>query len=434
VNEGRWHYRAADTTGREQEGVLSAANADDALAQLRARTLWVIDLRPQATTTSTNVHGDAAVMVNYATTLATVDRPPRMVDRFGDVLSAWWSRVSGQDAETLAALVRSMATLLAAGVPIDRALSHAASSENVHWRAPFVRIRNAVRRGESLSTACAAESALPSIMAPTVAAAEATGSLASAFEGLAEYLERGAELRARVRGALTYPTLLASSSAIAILVIVLVVVPRFAALLTDTGAPLPTSTKLLVGVSALVGQWWWLLTMVAVVAMVGLRQWLQSAEGRRQWHTWRLTLPVSGAAERQLDIARYLRTLALALGSGVSLLRAMGLARATVQNVALAAALEPAEREVREGGSLASALGPQLPPLSRQLLEAGEAASALGPLAARAATASETDAQRTLARVVALLEPMLILGLGGLVGFVALALLQAIYGLNAGVL
>lgn len=431
MTDVRWHYRAADTTGREHEGVLSAVDADEALAQLRARTLWVIDLRPHNATAPlmAPAQGGTSEVEGQATT----DLPSPLTNRFAGAASAWWTRASGQDAEVLATLVRSMATLLAAGVPVDRTLGHAASSENARWRAPLARIRNAVRRGESLSAACAAEPALPGIMAPTVAAAEATGSLAPAFEGLAEYLERGAELRARIRGALTYPALLAISSVVAVLVIVLVVVPRFATLLTDTGATLPTSTRLLVAISGLIATWWWLLLAVVVLTTVSLRQWQHSAEGRRRWHAWRLTVPVSGEAERQLDIARYLRTLALALHSGVSLLRAMALARSTVQNTAFASMLEPAEREVRDGGSVSRALAPHLPPLPRQLLEAGEAAGALAPLAARAATASEADAQRTLARVVTLLEPALILGLGGLVGFVALALLQAIYGLNAGV-
>jgi type II secretory pathway component PulF len=435
VTDVRWHYRAADTTGREHEGVLTAVDADEALAQLRARTLWVIDLRPHNATAPlmAPAHGDASVLEGNATADVLSPLANDLSGRFGGSVRAWWTRASGQDAEVLATLVRSMATLLAAGVPVDRTLGHAASSENARWRAPFARIRNAVRRGESLSAACAAEPALPSILAPTVAAAEATGSLAPAFEGLAEYLERGAELRARIRGALTYPALLAMSSVVAVLVIVLVVVPRFATLLTDTGATLPTSTRLLVAISGLIATWWWLVLAVAVMTTVSFRQWLHSAEGRRRWHAWRLIVPVSGEAERQLDIARYLRTLALALNSGVSLLRAMALARATVQNTAFAAMLEPAEREVRDGGSVSRALAPHLPPLPRQLLEAGEAAGALAPLAARAATASEADAQRTLARVVTLLEPALILGLGGLVGFVALALLQAIYGLNAGV-
>ncbi|HEY0931904.1 MAG TPA: type II secretion system F family protein [Gemmatimonas sp.] len=428
----RWHYRAADTAGREHEGDLTATSADDALAQLRARTLWVIDLRPQ---TAGGAIAPGAVSMTDGSIGPRTMTGERSLQH---TLSAWWSRVSGRDAEVLATLVRGMATLLAAGVPVDKALAHADAigdgGGDARWRGAFARIRNRVRGGEPLSAALAAEPDLPSIMAPTAAAAEATGSLASAFEGLAEYLERGAELRARVRGALTYPALLAASSIVATLVIVLVVVPRFASLLTDTGAELPASTRVLVAVSALVGRWWWLMLAAAVLAVVAMRQSLQSADGRRRWHAWRLTVPVAGEAERQLDIARYLRTLALALGSGVSLLRAMALARATVQNVALADALEPAERDVRDGQPLARAVGVHLPPLSRQLLETGEAAGALAPLAARAATASEQEAQRTIGRVVSLLEPLLILGLGGLVGFVALALLQAIYGLNSGVL
>lgn len=418
----RWHYRAAHADGREVTGELSAPTAQDALTQLRTASLWVIHLES---------HDDTA-RSGPSSGLSAASLDTREHSRTLWTPSSWWARLSGQQAESLAVLVRGIATLLSAGVPIDKTLQHASTTAPEPWRAPLSRVRNAVRDGQPLSAACSAEAALPPMMGPTIAAAEATGTLPTAFVSLADYLERNAELQGRIRAALTYPVLLALSSAIATLVIVFVVVPRFSALLVDAGADLPFSTRLLVGVSAILSRWWWLWLGVIVSAPVLFRQWVRSPEGRRRWHTWRFGMPVWGNAEWHLDSARYLRTLALALTSGVSVLRAMALARHTVENGAFAERLEPVEARVRDGRPLGEAMGDLLPALPRQLLEAGEAAGALAPLAERAAAAAETEAQRTIARVVTLIEPLLILGLGGLVGFVALALLQAIYGLNAG--
>ncbi|MFN5583456.1 type II secretion system F family protein, partial [Gemmatimonas sp.] len=170
---------------------------------------------------------------------------------------------------------------------------------------------------------------------------------------------------------------------------------------------------------------------LGVGALVWWRRALRDPARATAWDAQRLGWPLIGRFERDRDGARYLDTLSLALASGVSLLRAMALARATMQNRALAARLEPAEARVRDGVPLVDAVGDTLPPLARQLLRAGEAGGALSVLAARAAAAADGEAERQLGRVVALIEPVMILGFGGVVALVALALLQAIYGLNA---
>lgn len=419
-----WRYRAADANGREAEGVLDADTAADALTQLRQRALWVIELAP--------AHDDRGSAVPATSPAPATARPWR------DALSNTWTRWSGRDLDTLAVRTRAVATLLAAGVPLERTLAHAATAGEADdadaggWRGTFTRVRDAVRGGSALSDALAREPRFPAAFAPSVAAAEAAGTLAITFDALAASLERTAQVQARVRSALVYPVVLATSSIVGTLVILIGVVPRFAALVTDTGGQLPLSTRLLVGAGAFMTKGGWLLLPALAAAVLWWRRSLRAPEARLAWDTQRLTWPVFGAFERQRDAARYLGTLALALGAGVPLLRAMALARATVHNRALAARFEPAEARVRDGAALGSALGDVLPPLAVQLLSAGEAGAALAPLAQRAAQAADEAAEQQLARVVALIEPVMILGFGGLVAFVALALLQAIYGLNAG--
>ena len=150
------------------------------------------------------------------------------------------------------------------------------------------------------------------------------------------------------------------------------------------------------------------------------------------FHAARLRWPLVGRLEGQHAAAGYLSTLAIALEAGVPLLRAMTVARGTVGNDAIVVQLERAEEVVRDGGSVAQALSGALPPLATRLLEAGEQGGALAPLAHRAATAAHDQVQRVITGAVALIEPVMILGFGGVVAFVALALLQAIYGINAG--
>lgn len=417
----RWAYRAADAAGREARGSVSAATAADAIAQLQGRALWVIELSPVGGPPASDQADGAA---------------PGDGAALGRRLSAAWHRWAGADDESLAVATRAAATLLAAGVTVDRALDFAAGHSGERrdggWAAVFRAMRTAVRAGASLADAIQAQPRLPAFFAPSVAAAEATGTLAETFAQLAGTLERSAQVRARIRSALVYPVVLGLSSIVGTLVILLIVVPRFSTLLTETGSRLPLSTRLLVSLSSALSAGGWLLLPTLLVGMVWWQRTQRDPAQRAAWDARRLRWPVFGAFERQRDTARYLGTLALALASGVSLLRAMALARATVRNTALAAALAPAEARVRDGGTLAGALRESLPPLAVRLLEAGEAGGDLAALARRAADAAEESAERQLGRVVALIEPVMILGFGGLVGFVALALLQAIYGINAG--
>jgi general secretion pathway protein F len=405
----RWRYQAADAQGTLTRGEVEAASSEAAVDLLRRRALWVIDLEAASSA------GAAA---------PTASASARLLDRL--------SRGTADGEESLAILTRSIATLLESGVPLERALAFAASGEtNARWQRVFGGLQAAVTRGESLSGAAAREEALPRAYAPLLAAAEASGSLAATFARLADALEARTQLRARVRAALVYPTLLALASTVGTVVILVVVVPRFADLIAGAGGTVPASTQLLIGLSALLSRFGWLLVVGVLLAGSAVRQSLQEPSRRQRWHDSRLGWPVVGRFEREQAAAGYLSTLAVALESGVPLLRAMSLARGTVGNDALTERLAGAESAVRDGGSVSQALAGSLPPLAIRLLEAGEQGGALAPLARRAATAAADQVQRLITGAVALIEPVMILGFGGVVGFVALALLQAIYGINA---
>ncbi|MDQ8168734.1 MAG: type II secretion system F family protein [Gemmatimonadota bacterium] len=422
----RWRYEAADAHGAITRGEVDAATADEAVAALRRRALWVIDLTPAD---EAGTDGAAAPAPVGRTADGMVGG---MADGIATRLQALWDRVGGGRDEALLVSTRTLATLLEAGVPLTRALAFAASGDtDPHWRAVFAGLQEAVARGESLSDAAARVPSLPPRYAPLLAAAEASGSMAATVDRLANDLEQRGALRARVQAALVYPTVLATASVLGTLVILVVVVPRFADLIADAGGTVPASTRALIALSdALARAGWWLVG-AGVLGAAAVRQWLRDPRQRLRWHTARLHWPLTGRFEQEQAAAAYLSTLAVALESGVPLLRAMPLARGTVGNAALAARLTGAEAVVRDGGSVAQSLSGTLPPLAVRLLEAGEQGGALAPLARRAADAAAAQVQRLITRAVALIEPAMILGFGGVVGFVALALLQAIYGLNA---
>lgn len=191
------------------------------------------------------------------------------------------------------------------------------------------------------------------------------------------------------------------------------------------------STRALITLSTVMVKGWWVwLGLVIGAALVARYLWREPS-ARRRIDASRLGWPVIGRLERTQAAAAYTGTLAIGLRSGVSLLGSMALARGVVGNAQLAASLREAEDRVRGGERVATAVSGLLPPLAERLLDAGEVSGDLAGLAARAAEAANSELQRAVALAVTLIEPVMILGFGGVVGFVALALLQAIYGLNA---
>jgi len=408
----RWRYEAADANGASVVGEIDAPSEREAIDALRRRALWVTTL-------------------TLALTQRASQPPEQTVETSASPRSwlAWRSRTSARD---LAIVTRAVSTLISAGVPLDRALTYAANqAPDEASQRSFATIRDAVRNGQSLSSAVASQSLFPAYFAPTLSAGEASGTLDASLSLLADHLERSDAVRTRLQSALIYPAILGIASIIGVTVILLVVVPRFAALIQEGGGTLPLSTRALIAVSAVVTHGWWALLLAAALAVFGWRRAMADPAMRRRWDATLLGIPVIGALERTRGGAAYTGTLSVALRSGVGLLTAMSLARAVVTNGQLNAELAAAESRVRDGGTLARALEGALPPLAVRLLDAGEVGGDLPMLASRAATAADSDVQRAVSRAVTLVEPLLILGFGGLVGFVALALLQAIYGINA---
>ena len=396
-----FRYRASTDAGAMVDGVVRASSRDAALRELRRQQLWPVTVDPIAT---------------------AVASTPRT---FGGVAAR-------RRAVTL--WTRTIATLLDAGAPLDRALA-VAHSQCAH---PVVSeaaqsIRRAVQGGASLAEAMRLQPTLfNTLHAGVVRSGEAAGSLDKALDTLAGYLEEEEALRAQLASALLYPALMAIVASLGVLVLLLFVVPRFATLLSDMGGTLPLSTRILVFVGGVVTHGWWIIALVAAVAIVTVRALLASPETQRAWHARRLALPLTGPLERSLATARFTRALGLMLQAGLPLLPALRLARAGVANLALSEELDRATRNVVRGNGLAPSLLGILTPMAVQLLAVGEESGKLDLLALRAAASHDEEVRRTLRTLASLLEPGLILLFGGIVGFVALAMLQAIYAVNAG--
>ena len=329
---------------------------------------------------------------------------------------------------------RAVAALLPAGMPLARALKAATSTSPESIRPMLDAVRARVERGEELATALTEH---PELFSPlyigVVRAGEKSGALDSAFERLGQHLEREAELRSKLVSMSIYPALLAVVGAVAVSVLVLFVLPRFAELLLSSGAALPRSTAAILTIASVAReQWRWLLLIPVFIVLVFT--WLRRTNyGRFIAAQLMVRFPIFGNWRRQALAASFARMVGELLAGGSPLLAALADARDCMGDPVARAETDRVRTRVREGSSLNAAIAERnlFPSVLAQLVALGEEAGRLSDFLLKSADLLERRTERAVERLVALAEPAMIVGFGGLVALVALALLQAIYGVNA---
>jgi general secretion pathway protein F len=360
---------------------------------------------------------------------------PIRAEPAGVQLFTWKRRAAPRlSRNQLAVFTRELASLLHAGLALDRALQVILEvTEDPRARKLVAAIQEAVRGGAALSAALEAQaSSFSRFYVSMIRAAEAAGTLDAGFARLAEHEERNKALRDSVVSALIYPGILVSVAAVSLLIILAYVVPQFTQLFADAGRALPLSTQIVIGVAALLRDYWWLLAAGVAAAAFLARLQLAKPRGRYWLDGILLGLPVVGELVKRIEMARFSRSLGTLLACGVALLAALSIVKEVLANRALAAALDPAAEALKAGGRLADALlaGAPLPRLGLQMIKVGEETGRLDEMLLKVAELYEREVTGATARLLAVLEPLLIVGLGIVIAAVILSLLQAIVSVN----
>jgi len=399
-----FEYAGFDAKGRKVAGTIDGAGRKVATQLLRQRGIFPTELKEAA---GPRAHG--------------------------------WLRVGrGRrvPAAELAATTRQMATLLAAGLAIDDALATVVEQTDQQLLSrTLARLREDVRQGDALHAALARHPGVfPDLYVSIVQVGEDSGTLDQAMHRLADFLEAQARIRARVQAALAYPVLMALVGIGVLAFLFAFVVPKITRMLEDMGQALPWPTQLLIELNNLLAGYWWLLLLVVAGAMLALARYRQSATGRLRLDRLQLKAPLFGQLLLLITTARLARTLAILLSNGVPLLKALGITRSLVGNRLLRQALEAAALRVQEGGSLAVALRESalFPPMLAQLVAAGEKSGQLEEMLYRVADSYEHQTDLSITGMLSLLEPLMILVMGCLVGFVVLAILLPIFEASQG--
>lgn len=327
---------------------------------------------------------------------------------------------------------RQLATLLQAGLPLDHAL------RTLSGLCPQGPLKNMVddlhtqlRRGVGMADAMAAQEGIfNKFYLHTVRAGEAGGALHIVLDRLADYLERNAELRSDVLSALLYPFILFTVAVISLLIMVIFVVPEFSALFEDSGQPLPLLTLIIFGITDFIRYYYWLILLLVLAAVFFAHQWWQ--QNRLRWDQWSLAMPLYGELIAKLEVARFSRTLGTLLSNGVPLLNATVIVKETLRNQVLSNTVADAIKALEQGRGLSGVLvqSGHFPELAVQLIRVGEEAGNIESMLMKTADIYEQESKATIKRLLIILEPALIIGLGTMIAIIISSILVAILGLN----
>jgi general secretion pathway protein F len=336
--------------------------------------------------------------------------------------------------EDVAAFTREIATLLKAGLPLDRALELSISlSENPLVAELLTHVRNDVRGGASLHAALENHPGVFSrFYLNMVRAGEAGGALGVVMDRLTEFLERSRELKETVKSALIYPSILVGVAVLSVVVLLVFVVPQFTQMFEESGRALPLPTQIVIGAGEFLQAYWWALLIGAYALYWLWQRQMRDPDSRYRWDARFLRLPLVGDLLAKIEVARFSRTLGTLLANGVSLLAALGIVKETLGNSVMAARLDDVVARLREGAGLGRPLlqAEVFPRLAVHMVMVGEETGRLSEMLIQVADVFDREVNTAVKRMLGLLEPVMILGLGLLIGGIIMSILVAILSVN----
>lgn len=354
----------------------------------------------------------------------------------GKILGIDVSSIEKVRARDRVIFTRQLSTLIKAGLPITQALATAVeqvSSEK--FKGILQKIVAAVEGGASLADSFGK---YPEVFNHTyvslVKAGEASGTLDVALERLANQQEKELAIAAKVRGALIYPALVLVVILAVIGFMLVSVLPQVTGLYKDLGKDLPVYTNILLGVSNFVITYWWLTLLVLVATVFGLRAYMQSGSGRKALDKFKLNAPVFGKLFQKVYMARFTRTLGSLVASGVPMLEALNITAEAVNNVVIKSIIDGAAQQVKGGKALSTTLTSHkyILPLVPQMIRIGEDSGTLGDMLDKVAAFYEEEVDQTVKNLSTIIEPVMMVVLGGLVFFMIAAILLPVYSLVGG--
>lgn len=411
-----FEYRASDRSGGLQEGVESASDLQSAARALRARGLTPIVLKPA---------GGAVPSSSGAATGGATGK--------GFSLPGFGPRAERVTSEQVLRFTSELGILLQAGLPLDRAMKVQIDTApfGAH-RAMMEDILTTLKSGRSLTVGLEQYGDVFShFYVSMIRSGEASGNLAGVLTELAGYLERSRAVRSTIVSAMMYPAILAVVATLSVAIMLGYVVPEFESLFEEMGDGLPMLTAVIITLGDVVARWWWLMAILVSGLVTLSRRWLATPGGRTWLDIRALTAPLAGPLIRKFEVSRFARTMGTLLGNGVAILKAADIASGTVGNTVLRQHLDDLAPAIKRGERLSKAMRPEMfSPLALQMVLVGEESGRLDTMLLELAQVYEAEVEADVKRALTLLEPALILGMGGLIAIIIMGILMGILSVN----
>jgi type IV pilus assembly protein PilC len=397
-----YEYTARDQTGRVLAGAIEAESDQSVTQKLREMGFFITNLQ-------------------------------RKTEPVG--VGEYFARFRGIGLKDLAVFSRQFATMVNAGLSLVRTLSILEEqTQQKQLKAVIAAVRADIEGGGTLSNALGKHpQAFSNLYVNMVKAGEAGGVLDEVLIRLAAFLEKELALRQKIKSATTYPILLATAAVAALLFMTVVIIPQFATFFKELGsnAELPLPTQIAMGVSTLIRRFWWALIAAIIGFIYLLRLYVRTPTGRANYDRVKLRLPILGPVNKKIVIARFSRTFGTLVASGVPIMQALEVVGKAIDNVVVAQAIEAVRTSIREGESIAIPLAASgmFPPMVVQMVKVGEETGSLETMLTKVADFYDTEIENTVASLTSILEPVLIVGMGVVIGAMLISLYLPIFNL-----
>jgi len=399
-----FEYKALSAKGTELAGIIDADTPADARNKLRKRGVFPTDV----------VESEEKIGLQSEVTVSRLLR-----------------RVKTSD---VAIFTRQLATLITAGLPLISALTALIEQlEKSPLKKVVIKVRDQINAGSTFADALAQH---PRVFSPLyinmVKAGESAGALEVVLERLADLAEKSLKLRNRVRSIMVYPALVVVIGVLVVMFLLVKVVPSIIDIFAESRQALPLPTVVLINTSSFLRNYWWGIVLVLIGLYLLFAFWKKGTRGRHIVDSLKLHLPIFGNLIRKMSIVRFSQTLAILLSSGVPLLKSLDIVRKIVNNLVIGDAIEDAKVAIRAGKSVAEPFRKSriFPPMVIHMITVGETSASLEDMLFKVAQAYEDEVETAVGVLTSVLEPLMILVMGGVVGFIVVSILLPIFQMS----
>ena len=390
-----YNYEAKATNGQIIKGQLDANDEAAVVAHLRGRDFYPINIKRQGINT--------------------------------DISSASLKKVKIKDVSLFA---RQFAALITSGITIMRGLEIVArQTENPKLKAILEDVAQDVQKGKSLSSSMGKHNEFPDMFISMVEVGEASGTLDTIMERTAIYYEKQYKLQQKIKQATTYPKILVIVAILAVAFLVIKVVPTFSGLISSAGGTMPLPTKILMGMSSFMGEFWYLIVGMVILLIFLYKSYYKTQDGRRNIDRIKITMPMFGKINKKIITSNFASTFGILLSSGVQLMESITICSQVVGNVIVKEALEDTREQIKKGYSLGDTLESKdiFPPMLTQMVKIGEESGTLDQVLAKTSDFYDSEVDTATAQLTSLIEPVIIVVLGGVIAFIILSIMLPMF-------